>query len=140
MKQERKGFTKEQVAELARNPNTARVSERTISFTAEMKEKVWELVQQGVSTREAVKSMGYDPDVLGVRRLQGLREMIRNDVREGREFHSGRRPKKTEAPDDEQATPDGKTELEMLRDRLAYVEEKLDFLADLYRKGMRREQ
>ena len=72
----KKVFSREEIASLAANPYTHRVSDRQISFTKEFKEKFWQEYNAGKTPAEIVKECGYEVDVLGLRRIEGIRGHI----------------------------------------------------------------
>lgn len=67
-----KGFTSDEVLALRANPYTLTVTEKTISFTREFKERMWEGMQSGQPKRALVIELGYDPDILGPSRIEGI--------------------------------------------------------------------
>ena len=67
-----KGFTPDEVLALRANPYTHTVTEKTISFTREFKERMWEGMQNGQPKRALVIELGYDPDILGPSRIEGI--------------------------------------------------------------------
>lgn len=75
----KKVFSREEIASLAANPYTHRVSDRQISFTKEFKEKFWQEYNAGKTPAEIVKEYGYEVDVLGMRRIEGIRGHIRKE-------------------------------------------------------------
>lgn len=64
-------FTKEQIDELRLNPYTYHVSNTTIKFTEEFKDAFWRLYLQDMPLRDIVRTLGYDYDVLGEKRVGG---------------------------------------------------------------------
>ena len=89
----KKKFTPEQMTELRQNPYTYNISECQIFFTAEFKEKFYQLRQKGLTSKEAIASLGYDPDILGETRIDGINHLINKAVREGRGFREGVTPR-----------------------------------------------
>ena len=65
-------FTKEQIDELRLNPYTYHVSNTTIKFTEEFKDAFWRLYLQDMPLRDIVRTLGYDYDVLGEKRVGGF--------------------------------------------------------------------
>ena len=68
-----KKFTSKEVEALRCNPYTHRVTQCQLSFTAEFKERFLELYNEGMSPRDILISLGYDPAVLGDNRISGGR-------------------------------------------------------------------
>jgi len=79
-------FTDEQMRILRGSPYVLTVSQSTVNFTAEFKEKFWNLIQSGKEPHEAVSELGIDPEILGKSRLYGIKNTIRSDVIAGRGF------------------------------------------------------
>ena len=82
----RKKFTEEEMALLRENPYVLGVSPSIVHFSAEFKEKFWEGVVSKKKLREIVVELGIDPDILGENRVNGLKTMIRGEVRAGKGF------------------------------------------------------
>lgn len=84
-----KPFTLEQIAQLRKNPYTYKVTNCKIFFTAEFKKAFYQKRQEGLTLKETFISLGYDPEVLGDRRIDGVSHLINKAVREGKGFHEG---------------------------------------------------
>lgn len=63
------GFTKEQMEILRLNPFTRSVSTTTLKFTEEFKDQFWKLYLQGVQPEDIFRQSGYDPDLVGKKRI-----------------------------------------------------------------------
>ena len=81
-------FTDEELAILRGNPNTLKASAAHISFTSEFKEHFWIELNGGVHPREILKDCGYDPEMLGVFRIKGLLQHLRDAKRKERMMHT----------------------------------------------------
>ena len=79
-------FTEEEINSLKANPYVLHVSPSLVHYSAEFKEKFWDGVLARKDPREIVTELGFDPDLLGAYRLNGLKAMIRNEVRAGKGF------------------------------------------------------
>ena len=90
-------FTEEQVAAIAANPYTYRVTNKQIAFTQEFKEQFWLLYCKGVSSWNIMELLGYDADALGTIRIGGIQRHIRNEYGQENGFHSGRKGKRPTA-------------------------------------------
>ena len=82
-------FTPEEVEILKSNPYTARVSEKTISFTRAFKEAFWNGYLEGRGPIQLVRELGYDTDTLGRRRVDGLAKRIRAEANSVQRFQEG---------------------------------------------------
>ena len=79
-------FTEEEMALLKLNPYVLDVSPSIVHFSAEFKEKFWEGVVSKKELRKIVVELGIDPNILGESRINGLKTMIREEVRAGKGF------------------------------------------------------
>ena len=84
----KKLFTKEQQAILMSNPYTLRVSEHQIKFTLEFKRFILnELNKPGITVKKAMINAGYDPDILGTDRINGIVRGIRKQAASPKGLH-----------------------------------------------------
>ncbi len=81
-----KKFTEAEMEHLKSSPYVLEVKPSTVHFSAEFKEKLWQLMASGKAAREGVIELGLDPELLGESRVNGLKSMIRNEVRAGNGF------------------------------------------------------
>ena len=84
-----KRFTKDEIKDLANNPFTFSVSENMICFTLEFKELFWSYYQSGMQPTAIFTRMGYDPNVLGERRIGNIAHRIRKAISSGQGFDCG---------------------------------------------------
>ena len=82
----RRKFTEEEMALLRMSPYVLDISPSIVHFSAEFKEKFWEGVEAKRALRDIVIELGIDPDILGEGRVNGLKTMIREEVRAGKGF------------------------------------------------------
>jgi len=129
----RKKFTEEEMALLRVSPYVLDISPNIVHFSAEFKEKFWEGVVSKKELREIVVELGIDPDILGENRVNGLKTMIRNEVRAGKGF----RDLRTYGTYlDVYTNPEAK--VKHLEQVLAYKDQEIEFLkkiASLGREG-----
>lgn len=126
-----KAFTPEQKERLRSNPYTYKVSDRQIHFTAEFKEKFYQLRQEGLSLNEVITSLGYDPEMLGEKRIDGISHLINKAVREGKGFREGVAPR-TSILDEERPELTRENFLKMQHE-LLYLRQEVEFLKKLHR-------
>ena len=81
-----KKFTEEEMNHLRASSYVLDISPSIVHFSAEFKEKFWNSIQMRKAPREIVIELGIDPEILGENRLNGLKSMIRNEVRAGKGF------------------------------------------------------
>ena len=82
-------FNAEQMEQLRANPYTYSVSSGQIYFTKEFKERFYQLRQQGMPLNDIVKELGYDPAILGEKRIAGISHLINKAKRDGVPFKEG---------------------------------------------------
>lgn len=92
-----KRFTSEEMDVLRNNPYTYKVTQCQLSFTAQFKELFLKLYNEGMSPRDILLSLGYDPAVLGENRVSGIRMHIKEESGSREGFNSGRRPRRASA-------------------------------------------
>ena len=76
----REKFTPRQMDLLRKNEYTYEVTESQIFFTRAFKEKFWTMYQGGMTPRQIVAELGYDPDILGTKRLSGIQLTIKKQA------------------------------------------------------------
>ena len=81
-----KKFTKEEMNHLRASSYVLDISPNIVHFSAEFKEKFWNSILLRKTPREIVIELGIDPELLGENRVNGLKTMIRNEVRAGKGF------------------------------------------------------
>ena len=123
----KKSFTPEEQTILRQNQYTYKVTEYTITFTKEFKELFVQKYSAGLTARKILTDCGYNPEIFGDRRIQGISHHIREQYEEtGGVFtqgHSGyRKPRKTSVQLSE------KEELKQLRQEVDYLKQEIEFL------------
>jgi len=81
-----KKFTEEDMNHLRASSYVLDVSPSIVHFSAEFKARFWNSIQMRKAPREIVIELGIDPEILGENRVNGLKSMIRNEVRAGKGF------------------------------------------------------
>ena len=81
-----KKFTEKEMNHLRASSYVLAVSPSIVHFSAEFKEKFWNRILLKKSPHEVVVELGIDPEILGNNRMNGLKSMIRNEVRAGKGF------------------------------------------------------
>jgi hypothetical protein len=126
----RKKFTEEEMNLLKTSPYVLGVTPSIVHFSAEFKEKFWLLIMSGKSQHEAVVELGIDPDILGENRVNGLKTMIRNEVRDGKGF---RDIETFTTYIKDYANPEVK--VKHLEQQLAYKDQEIEFLKKIVSLG-----
>lgn len=75
-----KEFTPEELVSLRQNKYVKGATCMRIRFTVEFKEKFWAQYENGHSPISILKELGFDPEVLGTSRVQGLARHIQEQV------------------------------------------------------------
>lgn len=125
-----KKFTEEEMRRLRASPYVLDVSSSIVHFSAEFKELFWNSMLERKKPQDIVIELGIDPDILGVNRVNGLKGMIRNEVRAGKGF----RDLKTYGSYLEDYT-DPEAKIKYLEQQLAYKEQEIEFLKKILSLG-----
>lgn len=120
-------FTADEIAVLAANPYTYKVTSGQISFTREFKQLFWMEYQNRMNPSKIFQKYGYDPKMLGRSRVTGFQQTLKKDVERGLDFHEGpRRPGSLAvAAGDESSCAQSIREMQH---RIDYLEKEIDFL------------
>lgn len=121
-----KPFTDEQIKQLRENPYTLKVTNSKIFFTKEFKQEFFRKRQEGLTLRETIISLGYDPDVLGSKRIDGISHLINKALREGREFSEGISPRTSIL--DEPCPEVTRENFIKMQHELQYMRQEIEFL------------
>ena len=119
----RKKFTEEEMTLLKMSPYVLDINPSIVHFSAEFKRKFWEGVESKKELRAIVIELGIDPDILGETRVNGLKTMIRDEVRAGKGF---RDLKTYGSYVDACANPEAK--VKQLEQVIAYKNQEIEFL------------
>lgn len=125
-----KKFTEEEMQKLRTSPYVLDVSPSIVHFSAAFKEKFWAGIQAGKQPRTIVTELGIAADILGENRLNGLKTMIRNEVKAGKGF----RDLKTYAAYQEVYTST-EARIQYLEQQLAYKDQEIEFLKKIVSLG-----
>lgn len=119
-------FTPEQIVQLRSNPYTYKVTTRKIFFTKEFKQAFCEKRKEGLTLRETITALGYDPDVLGEKRIDGISNSINKALREDGGFREGIRPRNSIL--DEECPEVTKENFLRMHHELQYMKQEIEFL------------
>ncbi len=123
-----KKFTGEEMDALRSNPYTYKVTQCQLSFTIEFKELFLKHYNEGMTPRDILLSLGYDPDMLGDNRVNGIRMHIKKEFEKQGSFHIGRKPRGTASGDNTSAPADPADEVRQLRNEVEYLRQEVEFL------------
>lgn len=123
-------FTAEQVLMLRENPYTYQVDQYRLAFTKEFKELFYSEYQAGTLPRQILAKYGYDPAVLGQRRVWGISGHIREQYNKYGGFHEGNvsSGRTKSAPLHSGMPASDKDELKQLRYEVDYLKQEVAFL------------
>ena len=126
---DRKRFTEEEMTILRENPYTYRVTPGQLHFTAAFKERFWQEYCSGTIPREILRNCGYDPEILGDSRINGIQLHIREAALKGEGFHTGSLPRQAKPAEDKPEEPmTAKEEFQQLKAEVQYLRKEVDFL------------
>jgi len=129
-----KKFTEEEMNHLRSSHYVLDISPSIVHFSARFKELFWNSIQEGKEAREIFIEFGIDPDILGKYRVDGLKGMIRNEVRAGKGF----RDLQTYGSYLKDYT-DPEAKVKHLEQQLAYKDQEIEYLKKIVflgREGM----
>ena len=92
---------------------------------------------KGLLPRNIVKQLGYDPDVLGATRIQGISEHVREQAESGEGFYEGRKRKLVESEYDKMVP--SKALLKM-QSEISYLRHELEFLKKIIAADSKKRQ
>ena len=125
-----KNFTQEEIEILKNNKYPAYVDEKILRFTVAFKIAFMELYRQGVPPRKILPDLGYDLDIIGKARLNGISQQIRLQTESDTGFHQGWSGKKTleETPIEEKAALTDRQLINRLQGEVVYLRQELEFI------------
>lgn len=130
-----KKFTYEEIMQLRASPYVLEASPNQVHFSAEFKEKFWTGIQKGRRAEDVAAELGINPEILGKNRLNGLRSIIRQEIKAGKGF----RDLNTYKAYHEGCTcPEAK--IHYLEQQLAYKDQEIEFLKKIVSLGKEEKQ
>lgn len=125
-----KKFSEEEMNRLRASSYVLSVSPSIVHFSAEFKKEFWDALLAGKAPTDIVMKLGIDPDILGVTRINGLKSMIKNEVKAGNGFRDLDTYNKYL---DGYITPEGR--IKYLEQQLAYKDQEIEFLKKIVSLG-----
>ena len=123
-----KTFTEEELREIRSNPYVKSATQKMIRFTIAFKEEFWmRYHEKGESPRKIITEMGFDPDVIGDKRINGIILHLREAVALGEEFRDVRKTPENRVNENDSHLPTSKAILKM-QHKIAYMEQELAFI------------
>jgi hypothetical protein len=125
-----KAFTEEELKIICSNPYVKSVTQKMIRFTKEFKEECWRRFNEEHQTvRKIMTDMGFDPEILGQKRMDGIIIHLREQSRSGEGFRDVRRSPESRVPSD-RPLPPSRAILKM-QHQLAYLAQEVEFIKKL---------
>jgi len=125
-----KKFSDEEMNHLRASSYVLDVSPSIVHFTAEFKKKFWEAILVRKKPKDIISELGINPNILGETRMNGLKGMIKNEVKAGKGFRDLNTYNKYL---DGYITPESR--IKYLEQQLAYKEQEIEFLKKIVSLG-----
>ena len=122
---ERKPFTADEIALLRANRYVKNVTAKQMALTKEGKQRFWDEYREGKYVGVILSGMGFDTEMLGTRRMYGIRATIVASAERGEDFRDTRRRLVKQA-DEAEALVAGPAAY--MEHRLAYLEQEVEFI------------
>ena len=136
-----KRFSKEEIESLKKNPFTYKVTENVIGFTVDFKELFWAYYKDGMRPTEIFLRTGYDPSVLGERRIGNFVHKLKEAMKSGKGFNvtngRGAKPKPKPKKYDEMLP---EVAIASINYELKYLRQEVEFLKKLYALETKKKQ
>jgi hypothetical protein len=124
----KKTFTDDEIRSMKENPYTHKVSEKTIRFTAAFKEEFWQRYQSGETPTQIIKALGYDEEVFGIHRIEGILTNIKEQAISGVGFYEGHcRPKRRATAEYYESVSPPRA-LALMQNEIIYLRQEVEFI------------
>ena len=121
-------FSDKDIKKLKANPYTYSVTPNRLQFTAEFKEIFWEKYCSGKSPTVIVYELGYDPEILGTSRIEGILQRIRHEACSDVGFHTGYARNRKSPQSTHVSTYPSDQSVARLQNEVLYLRQELEFL------------
>ena len=121
----KKFFSEEEVTRLRENPHVEKVTIRSIAFTPEFKQRVYDELMNGAGIRDILLRHGIDPNVLGEARIKGICEKIQKQAERPEGFQNLKRTGQKPVTSREKSL---EKQIRDLQHQLAYTQQEVEFL------------
>jgi hypothetical protein len=118
----KKLFTPDEMKELRQNPYVMTVTANVVRFTQEFKELFWNAYQAGKTPFAIFEETGFDPDMLGAKRISSFTYALKTNIEIGKAFSPTARRDCRELPNEHAS------EIAWLRHELAYLRQEMEFI------------
>ncbi len=135
-----KTFTPEELSIILSSPYVKSATAKMIRFTVAFKEEFWrQHTEEHKSPSQIMQDLGFDINMIGSKRADGILIHLREQVRSGEPFSDVRKTPENELPPGTQLPP-SKAILKMQHE-LAYLRQEVEFIKKTIlaeRKAMRK--
>ena len=125
----KKLFSEEEIAAFRSSPYVESVSDRSLVFTPEFKEKCHTMYQQGISMRKILEDHGIDTGAMGKARITGFCQKLVKEASRPEGFANLRKQKRQAQEQTEQTKLERR--VRQLEHQLAYAQQEVEFLKKL---------
>lgn len=123
-----KRFTAEELEILRSNPYTYKATPAQLRFTAEFKEHFWSEYENGALPKDILRECGYDPEILGISRINGILLHIKEAAGKGEGFRTESKPRSPRKGAADSKPKSTEEELQQIRKELKYIRKEVEFL------------
>ena len=127
-------FTREQMEQLQDNQYVKSISTSTIRFTEEFKRYFYQQSKSGMSSKDIFLACGIDPDILGVKRIEGFRYTLNKQAKRDEGFTDKRQNNYRRPAKNGEETVE--IRIKQLEHELAYTRQEVEFLKKLQMADM----
>lgn len=128
-------FTQEEITLLEKNIYTYKVNESMIKFTDDFRDDFWRLYLTDMSVKEIFRTLGYNPELLGTKRIDGFVYNLRKELlTDEQRLNSISITSKVRRPPSDTKYSDMKSKeaIKSMEIELAYLRQEIDFIKKLY--------
>lgn len=128
-------FSPDDIAKLEANAYTYYVSETVVKFTDDFKDDFWRLYLTDMPVKDIFRTLGYDPELLGIKRIEGFVYNLRKSrLSDEQRKNSLSRMTKTHCPPSNVNYSEMKSKeaIKAMETELIYLRQEVDFLKKLY--------
>lgn len=126
-------FSDEEIQTLKSNKYTYTVTNKSIKFTAEFKQLFYNKALEDMSPPDIIKDLGYDIEILGVKRAYGIALHIKEEYKVNGGFHEGRMTSTIEQRLAKNEITPSKALIQM-NTRITYLEQQIEYLKKILRE------
>ena len=125
----KKLFIEEEIAAFRSSPYVESVSDRSLVFTPEFKEKCHTMYQQGIPMKKILEDHGIDTGAMGKARISGFCQKLAKEANRPEGFANLRKEKHQIREQTEQTKLERR--VRQLEHQLAYAQQEVEFLKKL---------